>query len=455
MPTAEQARGSAPIAAAGAVYLLFIGYQSLAGAWPAACQLPLLQQGRHLSFSDGIANLIAYVPLGLRAAAGAGGRRGRARPSTATLVAGFLAISAFSLAMETAQACLPGRVSSWYDWATNSSGAAVGLVLWALGRRAVRAAARQPVLAPAARSPLLLPALLCLGAWLAVCTAPWRFTLDVGSVRANLAFLRHLSGGVDLDAWRLARHFAAWLATGVALRALWPARRTALLALILLSGLTVLAQVLLVVPRLSVEKLAGMAGAALVMVLVGRGASGRGLARLLSWLALACVVAYQLAPQAGGRYASGFEWWPQLGRGGLLGALELAMLYCWLAFALVLSLRWSAGLGMPLRRRPFLVPLAVAGALLLTEFAQYRVPGRTPDTSAPLVTLLAFAVAWALTGHGAQRPSASHIASTRRRTRSSIAMGRPHSRDVSPGHLLVASRPSLDPRPDTGEAKSR
>ena len=32
---------------------------------------------------------------------------------------------------------------------------------------------------------------------------------------------------------------------------------------------------------------------------------------------------------------------------------------------------------------------------------------------------------------------------------------RPHSRSVSPGHLLVASRPSLPPSPDTGDAKSR
>ena len=34
-------------------------------------------------------------------------------------------------------------------------------------------------------------------------------------------------------------------------------------------------------------------------------------------------------------------------------------------------------------------------------------------------------------------------------------MGVPHSRVVSPGHLLVASMPIFDPRPLTGEAKSR
>ena len=52
-------------------------------------------------------------------------------------------------------------------------------------------------------------------------------------------------------------------------------------------------------------------------------------------------------------------------------------------------------------------------------------------------------------------PRLSHMTSTRRLTSASIAMGRPHARLVSPGHFWVASIPILDPRPDTGEAKSR
>jgi len=47
------------------------------------------------------------------------------------------------------------------------------------------------------------------------------------------------------------------------------------------------------------------------------------------------------------------------------------------------------------------------------------------------------------------------IASTRALTAGSIAIGRPHSRTVSPGHLFVASMPILLPSPATGEAKSR
>lgn len=52
-------------------------------------------------------------------------------------------------------------------------------------------------------------------------------------------------------------------------------------------------------------------------------------------------------------------------------------------------------------------------------------------------------------------PNVFHIPSTRDFTAASITIGVPHSRAVSPGHLLVASIPIFDPKPDTGEAKSR
>ena len=53
------------------------------------------------------------------------------------------------------------------------------------------------------------------------------------------------------------------------------------------------------------------------------------------------------------------------------------------------------------------------------------------------------------------RPRLLHMASTLSITAWSMRIRRPHSRVVSPGHLSVASRPILEPRPETGEAKSR
>ena len=52
-------------------------------------------------------------------------------------------------------------------------------------------------------------------------------------------------------------------------------------------------------------------------------------------------------------------------------------------------------------------------------------------------------------------PKSSHIASTRALISSSMTMGSPHSRSVSPFHLLVASIPILLPKPETGDAKSK
>src|SRR4051812_9227720 len=53
------------------------------------------------------------------------------------------------------------------------------------------------------------------------------------------------------------------------------------------------------------------------------------------------------------------------------------------------------------------------------------------------------------------KPRLVHISVTRSTTLWSMRISRPHSRLVSGGHLLVASRPSLPPSPLSGEAKSR
>ena len=54
-----------------------------------------------------------------------------------------------------------------------------------------------------------------------------------------------------------------------------------------------------------------------------------------------------------------------------------------------------------------------------------------------------------------QMPSSCHSVSMRVLISGDIVIGVPHSRLVSPGHLLVASIPILLPSPLIGEAKSR
>src|SRR5258706_15232878 len=52
------------------------------------------------------------------------------------------------------------------------------------------------------------------------------------------------------------------------------------------------------------------------------------------------------------------------------------------------------------------------------------------------------------------RPRSFHSRSTRFLTSACIAIARPHAREVSAGHLFVASIPIFEPSPPTGLPKS-
>ncbi len=92
-------------------------------AWPSLLGLPW---PRYFGSFDIEANLIGYAPLGLLGFA-AGLRSGLGR--RAALALGLLPWPALSFLMETLQFFLPGRVPSLSDWALNSAGAALGLLL--------------------------------------------------------------------------------------------------------------------------------------------------------------------------------------------------------------------------------------------------------------------------------------------------------------------------------------
>ena len=108
------------------VWALLVAYASLYPFWP--LRLPpgtafadAFAIAGHVLRSDVMLNVIAYIPFGLllclhhRA-------NGRAHPVALAIAT----CGAFSLAMETAQLFLPGRVSSIVDVGTNLAGAAIG-----------------------------------------------------------------------------------------------------------------------------------------------------------------------------------------------------------------------------------------------------------------------------------------------------------------------------------------
>ncbi len=392
MPPLSTARRRAALAGALALYLAFVAYQSLAGGSVRACMTPLTDPGSGWYGSDALANVVAYVPAGLLAGALAASFGGIAARALA-----WLGVAAFSLSMELMQACLSGRVSSWVDWATNSFGAALGVVALPIVVHLLHLLPRSDDRRERVGLQVALLAWLVVGAWLASSTAPWRFTFDVGTVRANLSFLRSTP---SFDAWDVVRHAFAWMTVAAALRALFAERLRASAALVVAIALSLGAQSMLVSRSLSWSELAGAAlGAFVALVLLVPAASGR-LMRLLPALAFVSVAAYELAPgRAFWRTGHAFSWWPLVGRGNLLAALDFALYFCWFAFVLVLALRWGKA---RTRSAAALATLAVV-ALLALEVAQQSIAGRIADTSPALIVALAFVVAWLLSERGGER----------------------------------------------------
>jgi hypothetical protein len=140
---------------------------------------------------------------------------------------------------------------------------------------------------------------------------------------------------------------------------------------------------------LSFEELVGMASAAALVPAMVRGAD---VPRRRRWAVglLACAVltvaAYELRPEPGAP-TQAFSAWPMVGLGGRLGALDYALLFGWYGLSVVVAAQWASVEGQPRARLAW--PAAAIALMLVLELAQTLIPGRGPDTSAVLFTLLA------------------------------------------------------------------
>ena len=413
MPTGERP-ARAGVAAAVVLYVLGLAWLSLSRGGSPVCGGAWLMESGSLSRADLLVNVVAYVPLGALLAAGGGGRLGRRVLLAA--VAGAL----LSLAIETAQACLPARTSAWSDLLANATGAAIGALfpgVVARARRSVEAGGVPGLPAGStAPQPLLALALLTLLFWVGERSLPWALTLDVDRLRANLAFLKPvLAGAPTLDPWRLASHVAAWLVFGLAIRAGLRPWAPVLRITGIGACAVLLMQLLLVVPTLSLEQLAGLAIAAAGWVVLRLPALARWLPLALGASALAGVTLYELRPGTG-PLAEGFSWLPVFGAGSPLGALQLGLYFFSFALACALALSWHSAARLqrrPSRGAPALpgppaapptAPPPGAGLALgasvawmaLLEVAQIWIPGRSPDVSPPLLVALGWMIARAV-----------------------------------------------------------
>lgn len=336
MRTAEAPR--AALASAFAAYLAFIAYQSLAGAAPGACVVPLVQQGSHLSRSDGLANLVAYVPLGLMAAAWAASLRARVWALAATLRAdrrifpgdgNAAGVSAGTRLVLVRLVDQFGRRPARIDGAAGRDAAAAAGADAAGARSGRRCAARVAGGAMRGRLDGAVAHAVALHARRTDSRQPLVPAASRRRGAARAVEVRATPARMDGDRRCVAR--AAGRCRDGAARG-WRCSAAA----------AMLGQVVLDVPALSLEELAGMALALPASALVCSLVSGAWLARLPAALAMLSVLAYQLAPRRRVARAGCFVVAASGRLGGLLAALELALFFGWLGAMLTLSLRWSA-----------------------------------------------------------------------------------------------------------------
>lgn len=319
---------------------------------------------------DIIVNIAIYVPVGLVGASVF--RRSRFRFLWPVLLG-----AALSFSIELIQAWTPTRDPSLVDFASNFTGAAVGVIaaslvdLTVLSRFAVRAGTARPQHS----------AMSALGLWVAAMTFPFFPVLG----RTVLYQKIRAAYYVPFSLVTMVSFAAMWFAAGrIGLKA-WPrAPRWWLFIAALLTG----GQLFIVGRQPLPAEMAGAIIGAIVFTGVG---TRMGAAGFAAWLFLAAILLRGLMPFHPSPLPQDFSWipfraslesdWQQ----GIATLLDKAFWYfaaVWLVHDSGVRLRTSA--------------MWVAQLLAAIEIAQIWLPGRTPEITDPLLALAAGATIWLL-----------------------------------------------------------
>lgn len=348
---------------AGIIYLTLYPFAFIDVAVEPLRWMPLSSRGLQL---DALLNLYFFLPIGLLL--GIRFRRAGA------LLPFILGLSLLSLSIEYGQAYIPGRISSFNDVLLNTLGGAIGLIVAQLPifdrallvtwPESVRRNNGLWVLLLAWTAGLYFPfiPLLRMSAWYrfqAALNTP--FTLST----AHLQMLVSACFAVLL--WR--QHFSR--------------RATVQFALIAVSSLP-LGFFILDSNWLWTDALSCLVGYLLALLLVLT--RERIPARQLAVAAVIAVCLIELTPNSLNLTApQHFEWIP-FGSSYSLSRTAFAKLLATKAFLYWFTARQIAlGLDVPMWRSAWLV----SAFLLLGEFAQIYLPGRTPETTDPILALLA------------------------------------------------------------------
>lgn len=364
----------------------------------------LLRESVHLSGSDLIGNVFAYLLLGGALGLAWGKRSGSARPGAplgAQLRAGLSAVALcalLSLSMEAAQACMSGRVSSGIDLINNTLGAATGWLcarylapLWPhVAGSLVPTARQQRMLAVVALAAL---------AWLAARSAPWLPRLELHAARARAVEMAHMMGALTVpQPASLARDATQFLALALGLTLPWQARWPAAVAIALAVGSALAASLVVARPALGYTAWWALPVAGLVAIgLSGMAVRLRGVIILIA--ALAAVLMFELRPGTGP--TSVFSWRVLVLHGNAIAGMQTAAFFVWFGMTFAAAGRVVGG--------PMWLWVALSPVLLGTlEWLQTFTPGRTPDLSPPVLGCAGAALAAGLLSSSKTLSSYTH-----------------------------------------------
>ncbi len=376
----------------GCVVLIVYGSLFPFTGWRVPAEFPWpfnLALYRDTPATDILTNLLLYVPLGVLLALG---RRWSAVPLV------LLAGGSLSLGLETAQAFLPGRVTSLLDTALNVLGTGLGAVA-ILAVQQVGATYRLDALTRLRIDRVAWLGIAALAAWYSAQLIPFVPSLDIGNLKDGLKPLWHaLQGTEPVSLWRIGVYVAAVAAVTVAgASALRVSRSGWVVAAALLAVLPLKA--LVIGRQVSPEAFAGTLGG--VALGVALWASGRGRAQIVaSVLVPVYIVAEALQPGAPMATTHPFSWipfrahlvQPVNGMANLADAIWPLLALACLCLRVGVRGLWA------------LLPVIVL-LLLGAEWAQRWVPGRYPDITGALVGAAAWIGAAAYAGRHAPTPS--------------------------------------------------
>lgn len=327
-----------------------------------------------ISAPDVLANILLYMPLGFVMAL---------QRRWPFIVHATAAAFALSLSLETAQAFLPSRTSSFLDIGANTFGAGLGAAC-ALAIVWPTQLLKRSVWMQLQHDRVAWLGLAAVATWMCAQLLPFVPSLDIGNLKAGLKPLWHAwQGTAPTSLWRSAVYALATAALMVtAASALRAPRRTGLVAAALLAVLPL--KVLVIGRQLSPAALGGTtSGVALGLALLACGQ------RRALWCAATCIVIYVIAealqPGTAGSATHPFNWLPlraQINQ-PINGLANLADAI-WPLLALACLCR-----RLHTRSLWPLLP-AVVALLCGVEWVQHWVPGRYPD----ITTVLAGAVTW-------------------------------------------------------------